>query len=225
MLLDCCGLKHAFSWLFKRENPSQGMLAVPKAWIEYPTAPPPPPEEMLAQREIYDVALQQRRHRCRLGSDDTPLRALYRIYEAVVLDSNIGLRNEIEYFFRRHTWTVSDIPDPAIPDHPRYAIFACLPYLLLEAFNHNIELGLPRDAPAILSDEEIEEVKLRPKVYESVPDWAIKVPPLSHLLVLPHYETQTGNDMGVLKRLDDERASEVLKAKNILVWSHHIHFI
>ena len=219
------GLKTAFRRLVKRDAPSQEMLAVPKAWIEYPHVPPPPPDEMLAQREIYDVALQQRRHKPRLGDQDTPLLTLYRLYEAVVLDSNIGLRNEIEYFFRRHNWAVCDIPDPADPDPKRYAVFACLPYLLVEAFNHNIELGLPRDAPAVLSDEEIEEVKRRPKVFEKVPGWAMEVPPLSQTLVLPHYETQTGNEIGILTRLDDKRASEAFKAKNILVWSHHILFI
>ena len=225
MLPGCAWLKTAWTRLVKRNAPHQEMLAVPRVWIEYPFVPPPPPDEMLAQREVYDVALQQRWFKRRPGPEDTSLRTMYRLYEAVVLDSTNGLRNEIEYFFRRHSWAVCDIPDPADDDPRRYAIFACIPYLLVEAFNHNIELGLPRDAPAILSDEQIEEVRRRPKKYEQVPDWVAKVHPLSQTLVLPHYKTRSTNEMGVLTGLDDPEASQVFKAKNVLVWAHHILFI
>jgi len=88
------------------------------------------------------------------------------------------MRNEIEYFFRRYTWPVRHIPDPADEDPMRYAVLACVPYLLVEAFNRNIELGLPRNTPAIMTDEEIDEVQTRPKTYEEVPEWARKVAPL-----------------------------------------------
>ena len=225
MFFDGFKLKCVLRWLGKKNAPTQEMLLVPKEWIEYPKAVPPPPDEMLLQREIYEVALQQRRYKPRPGSEDTPLRTLYRLYEAIVLDSNINLRNEIEYFFRRHDWAVHDIPDPIDPDPKRYAILACIPCLLVDAFNHNIDLGLPRDAPAIMTDDEIAEVRSRPKVHERVPDWTSKVAALEQTLVLPHYETQTGNEIGYLTRLDDERASKEFKAKNILVWSHHIYFI
>ena len=135
------------------------------------------------------------------------------------------MRNEIEYFFRRYDWSINHIPDPADEDPARYAVFACIPYLLVKAFNRNIELGLPRNAPAIMTDEEIEEVKTLPKTLETVPDWAERVAPLKETMVLPHYEHLMNGRPETLADFKDKRASEIFKAKNILVWEPHIFFI
>lgn len=210
---------------FRRATAPDPCLLVPTVWIQYPESPPASPAIMLARRDEYEASLYQRRLIRLQREVDTPLRCLYRLYESIVLDSNVGLRNEIEYFFRRHTWPVHLIPDPADDDPARYGIFACIPHLLVKAFNENIKLGLSRDATAIMTDEQLAEVRTRPKIYEEVPDWAVRVPALKETLVLPHYEHQMEGRPKVLHDFEDERASSVFKMKNILVWEPHIMFI
>lgn len=103
-------------------------------------------------------------------------------------------------------------------------MFACIPYLLVEAFNRNIELGLPRNAPAIMTDEEIDEMRTRSKNYE-VPEWAGEVAPLKETLVLPHYKHLMKGRPETLSGFEDERASETFKRKNVLLWEPHISFV
>jgi hypothetical protein len=148
---------------------------------------------------------------------DRPIDSLYRLYEDIVEDWSIELRNEIEYFWSQHQWAVSGIPDPEDMDPARYAILAVIPSLLAQAFNGNIALGLPRDAPAIISD--FEELKSRPQILEKEPEWCKHVPPLEHTLALPNDEGQS------LDSTDDERASPEFLTKNILTWVYHIYFI
>lgn len=210
---------------WRRDTYPEAQILVPRVWTQHPQSPPPIPDTMLANRDAYEAALYRRRLLRLQRETDTPLHCLYRLYECIVLDYNIGMRNEIEYFFRQHTWPVRLIPDPMDEDPARYAVFACIPYLLVEAFNHNIELGLPRNAPAIMTDEEIDEVQTRPKIYEEVPEWAMKVPPLEKRLVLPHYEHQMTGHPITLPGFEDDRASDIFKAKNILVCGQHIYFI
>jgi hypothetical protein len=92
------------------------------------------------------------------STEETPLACLYRMYQDVVLDDNIGLRNEIEYFFYHSKWSVSSISDPKDNDSARYAILAVLPELLVVAFNRLIERGLSRGALAILTDENAKRI-------------------------------------------------------------------
>ena len=109
----------------------------------------PPPRHLLANRVVYEIPLL---NRGRIEPDgDTPLAALYRIYEHIVLDQHIEVRNEIEAFWYHADWAVRDLPDPRDPHPERYACLACIPALLCLAFNKRIELGLPRDAPAIFT--------------------------------------------------------------------------
>ncbi len=59
-----------------------------------------PAEELLAQPNVYRELLFQRVQRVPRGkTEDTPLFSLYRIYEHLVLNDNVGLRNEQEYFW------------------------------------------------------------------------------------------------------------------------------
>ena len=153
----------------------------------------------------------------RAHKKDKPIDSLYRLYESIVEDWTTELRNEIEYFFNRHTWAVASIPDPCDPSPERYAILSVIPYLLAEAFNRNISLGLPRDAPAIIVD--IDELKQRPKILESVPTWCKNVPPLQQTFSIPNVDGEH------LLRTDDKRASPEFLTKNILAWKPHIHFI
>lgn len=129
------------------------------------------------------------------------------------------MRNEIEYFWNRHHWAVSEIPDPQDPDPERYAVLACIPYLLLRAFNANINLGLPRDAPAIFTLEEEREFRSRPKMLEAAPAWAEQVSPLDRPLFLK-------NDTGRCpSSVNDCDADPDLVRKNIVMNRIGISFI
>ncbi|KAI9848759.1 MAG: hypothetical protein M1837_006846 [Sclerophora amabilis] len=194
---------------------------------DFPQFPPPPPQMMLDDRANYNKVILRRKYLAPRGEEETPLCSLYRLYEHVVLDRHIGLRNEIEYFWNQHTWAVSEIPDPADDDPARYAMLACIPHLLVIAFNNNIELGLPRDAPAIMTHAEMEAIRKREKIFERVPEWTAKVPPLRDILTIPHKRSaeRPRDGYDVLKSMEDDRASDPFKEKNILIWEPHILFI
>ncbi len=189
----------------------------------FPIFPPPPPAEINVQRAEYFVILRNRKFWAPKGVfEDTTLYSLYRLYEYLVVDHVIGYRNQIEYFWKQRTWSVHDIPDPEDDNPARYAFLACIPHLLVNAFNRNIKLGLPRDAPAIMSPEQAEEFKARPesmRVYETVPEWTNRVRPLSETLFM-----RTHDDI-VLDGPDDERADIHFKEKNIIMWTPHTFFI
>jgi hypothetical protein len=186
---------------------------------EYPVFPPPTPEELLAQPNVYRKGLFRRVHRTPKGKEeDTPLFSLYRLYEHLTLNDNVGLRNELEYFWYA-TWPVASIPDPKDSSTSRCAVLSAIPALLVESFNKRIDLGLPRKADSIITREELEQYHKEEKVFESVPAWTTQVARLEETLVIPH-----DNDE-VLASFEDERASAQLAAKNILHWQPHIHFI
>ncbi|THV01285.1 hypothetical protein K435DRAFT_963622 [Dendrothele bispora CBS 962.96] len=148
---------------------------------------------------------------------DNPIASFYRIYEFFVLHRNIDFRNELEYFCTSHPdWSISSLPDPADPDPVRYAILAVLTRLMCDSFNRRVEMGLPRDAPAIIED--FEELQARPKVYEEPPEWTRRVKPLSERFFIPDAE---GNRLDE----DDRDVSEEFKAMNIIVQMPHIHFV
>ena len=140
---------------------------------------PPPVQKVLRQRETIDYSAVP------CDGLDPALVAVFKIYLALVSGKQLWFRSEIKRFWRRHEWRVSEIQDPCDPDPIRYAVLATIPYLLVRAFNANIELGLPRDAPPFWTDEDEIEFKARPKLFETVPDWARKVPALGTQLLLP----------------------------------------
>jgi len=149
---------------------------------------------------------------------DTPSASFYRIYEFFILGWNIEFRNELEYFCRSHPdWLVSSIPDPKDHSNPvRYAIFAVLAQLMCDAFNRRIDMGIPRDAPAIIQD--FEELAARPKVFEELPDWAKLVPAAEEKVFIPNNEGET-------LREEDETVSEEFRRMNIIAQRPHIHFV
>ncbi|KAJ3785835.1 hypothetical protein GGU10DRAFT_186425 [Lentinula aff. detonsa] len=152
------------------------------------------------------------------SSRDNASASFYRLYEFVVLGWTIQLRNELEYFCTSHPgWAVSDLPDPADTKDPaRYAFLAGLTYLMCEAFNRRIELGLPRDAPAIVTDWE--ELKRRPQVLERVPDWVKSVSPLAEAVRIP-------DEKGNFVDTNDPEVCTPLSRFNIIMPYPHIHFI
>ncbi|KAI9652290.1 MAG: hypothetical protein M1831_007076 [Alyxoria varia] len=194
-----------------------GLIAI----NDYPVFPPPPPRALLADRDKYIAHVRFRRHRVPFGkAEDTSLYALYRIYECMVLEHVVGYRNELEWFYREHPdWSVKDISDPQDDDHERYAVLSCIPPLMVMAFNNLIKLGLPRDAPPILSWELVDEYKATPesaKKYEKVPAWTNNVPPLPNELVIPRCDESIPKE---------ESYEPGFKEKNIIMQAAHIFFI
>lgn len=104
----------------------------------------------------------------RTTKEDNPLFALYRLYKQVVLNDNIRLRNELEYFF--YARSVNSTPDPADCYPSRYAVLSAILALLVESFNERIKLDLPRKADPIISREELEQYQKEERIWESVPN-------------------------------------------------------
>jgi hypothetical protein len=152
---------------------------------------------------------------------DSPTYALYRLYEFIVLDKVFDYRNALEAFWRKQQWAVRDIPDPEDDNPARYAFLAGCTYLLARSFNQRVKLGLQRGMPSLITPEEAEALRNVPdhlRRYESVPDWAANVPPLTTTLVIPTHDGE------VLQGKDDKRADPDFLTKNILLWTPHIYF-
>ncbi|EON96700.1 hypothetical protein UCRPA7_7800 [Phaeoacremonium minimum UCRPA7] len=176
---------------------------------------------MLAQREVYELPLLDRRPNY---ERDSPLEAIYRIYEHIMLDQHLEIRNELETFWYHNKWAVRDIPDPKDPDPERYAVLACVPKILCLSFNRRIELGLPRHAPSIFTADMMDEWKTQPRKFEEEPAWVARVPRLAETLAIPHWDN-TQRAFVSLPGFEDERASPEFAEKNILIWALHIHFL
>lgn len=189
----------------------------------FPTFPPPDPRKLLRHREAYASRIRNRQYAAPAGEmEDRPLYALYRIYEHVLLDNNIGMRNEFELFWWAR-WPVADIPDPGEQvDRESHAVLSCIPSLLVESFNQRVDMGLRRGEPhSIMSQEEQLQWAATPKTYESVPKWTETVLPLEEMLHIHH----SMPDEAQLQNLDDPRASQPFKDRNVLLWHPHIHFV
>ncbi|KAG6810527.1 hypothetical protein H0H93_014917, partial [Arthromyces matolae] len=134
-------------------------------------------------------------------TNDNATACFYRIYQFVILDWNIALRNELEYFCTFHPdWAVVEIPDPADTNDPA----------------RRIELGLPRDTPPIVEDWE--ELARRPKVLERVPPWAERVSPSPCVLCIPDAKEN-------IVDADDPEVCAPFKRLNLIMLQPHIHFI
>ena len=186
------------------------------------TPPPPEPEELIDAPEAYRMShLAQNYRDPEASKEQSMLLALYRLYICILVDDNIGMRNELELFWYQ-PWPVKDIPDPGAQGSlPRYAVLSAIPALLVESFNQRIGFGLHRDAPSIMSAEEREEMVARPKVLELEPVWTKNVPPLKDTLFIPH----SIKSHSQLSSAGDERASPPFVEKNIVLWHPHIHFM
>lgn len=157
----------------------------------------------------------------RTYNHDTPSASFYRIYQFLVLHDNTNLRNELEYFCCSHpSWSLSSLPEPADPsgDPVRYIVLAALTQLMCDSFNRRIELGLPRDAPAIIED--FSELQSRPKAYEEPPEWAKRAldNPLAEKLFIPNTEGKKLDE-------DDENVCGRFKEVGVIVQMPHIHFV
>ncbi|KAF4978990.1 hypothetical protein FZEAL_4721 [Fusarium zealandicum] len=181
---------------------------------------PPSPRQLLSHRTDYELPLLNRRVD---PNQDRPLSAIYRIYEHIVLDQHLEIRNELEAFWFQKHWAVADIPDPCDPDPERYACLACIPALLCLAFNRRIKMGLPRDAPPIFNHDMLDEWRAREREYESEPLWTDKVSRLDQVLTIPHWDNES-RQFVPLASFGCPEASKEFAKKNILVWQPHLHF-
>lgn len=180
------------------------------------------PRELLAGRLIYEIPLLQRKPAD--PDTDTPIASLYRIYEHLVLDQHIAIRNEFEAFWFQSSWALCKIPDPRDPNPERYACLAGIVRLLCLAFNKRIDLGLPRDAPSIFTQSMLKEWRASERLREETPIWVAEVPKLDEILQIPHWDN-TQREFVPLDSFTDDRASQEFADKNILLWQPHIHFI
>jgi hypothetical protein len=145
----------------------------------------------------------------------------YRLYGFIILDKVFDYRNALEAFWRQHQWAIQAIPDPKDSNPVRYAFLAGFTYLLARSFNQRVQIGLQRGMPSLITPEEAEEARNVPdhlRRYESVPEWAMRIPELATTLVIPTH------DGVVLQSHGDKRADPDFLAKNILLWTPHIYF-
>ena len=108
---------------------------------------------------------------------DTPLRSLYRMYEAMLSGVYVALGAETEYFWYQRTWSLQSIADPRDPDPIRYAVLACLVDELVAAFNWRLSLGLRRNRKHIIRETDSDPYP--PYAPITAPLWTKSVPPLS----------------------------------------------
>jgi hypothetical protein len=182
---------------------------------------PPNPRELLRDRLEHEVPLLNRRIDARTNN---PFAALYRIYEHIMLDQHLQIRNEFEAFWLHRDWKVCQIPDPRDPDPERYAVVACIPALLCRAFNRRIGLGLPRNTPPIFTRTQLDAWRSQEREYESEPVWTRDVPQLNDELAIPRWDNEK-RQFVPLGDSEKDKGSEAFAKKNILIWQPHIHFI
>lgn len=132
--------------------------------------------------------LAYRQQQCAQTDGEIPLASIYRMYQYIVLGSNLGLRTEIERFFNHPNWAVANIPNPEDPDPARYAILSVIQYFLVAEFNRLIEKSLPRGSPLIICSDK-EELRPRPIVPESLPSRVASVSKLPKTLIIPNTDS------------------------------------
>ncbi|OQE31543.1 hypothetical protein PENSTE_c001G04672 [Penicillium steckii] len=112
-------------------------------------------------------------------SRDTPIRSLYRIYEALVAREFYAIGPEVEYFFyqSRRAWALHRIPDPHDRDPVRYAILSCIAEELALAFNWRMSLGMRRDKSKHIYRKSFDDL-LPPFTAEVAPFWTRHAKPI-----------------------------------------------
>ncbi|RFU33499.1 hypothetical protein B7463_g2776, partial [Scytalidium lignicola] len=149
-------------------------LLLPFPSWHFPLLQPPAPREITK-----NVGLFYRRHpnlddlRCipLWRARDTPLRAVYHLYEILLTGEYTLLRGETEYFWYQSgkRWALHLIPDPQDTNPIRYAVLASIVEELVLAFNWRLKLGLRRD----------HHHESPPFTPEMLPSWSQSVPPVT----------------------------------------------
>ncbi|KAF7717534.1 Uncharacterized protein PECH_005462 [Penicillium ucsense] len=157
-------------------------------------------------------------------SRDTPLRALYRIYEAVVAREFYAIGSEVEYFWYQsgRKWAVHRIPNPRDRDPVRYAILACVAEELAQAFNWRMSLGMRRDKNKHIYRQTFED-SLPSFVPEIAPSWAKVVPPIDAAL-LGEFPRDFLDRMGRLV-LEEGGENPIFARRNVVMDTGHFYTI
>ncbi|KAK7042425.1 hypothetical protein R3P38DRAFT_2890416 [Favolaschia claudopus] len=139
----------------------------------------------IVQQRRAELEMTKLRYTWIFGARDTPLRALYRLYECTVdYDANETMLDSQYWFHQQAHWRLADVPDPEDPDPTRYAILASLVEDLVDSFNYKIKLGLRRgitfENPWLIKD--FKDDADPPS--ESPPLWTSRVGPLTEHLEL-----------------------------------------
>ncbi|KAE8355113.1 hypothetical protein BDV28DRAFT_57883 [Aspergillus coremiiformis] len=115
---------------------------------------------------------------------DTPVRSLYRIYEAMAARQYTAISSEVEYFWKqvRQSWAVHRIPDPGDHDPIRYALLASIAEELANAFNWRLEMGMRRDVTQNIYRDTFDD-ELPPFTPEVAPCWTRGVPAIAYHLI------------------------------------------
>ncbi|PWY91922.1 hypothetical protein BO94DRAFT_383818 [Aspergillus sclerotioniger CBS 115572] len=108
---------------------------------------------------------------------DTPLRCVYRMYEAMASGVYEVLGTETEYFWYQKGWSLQSISDPRDDDSVRYAMIACLVEELVVAFNWRLSLGMRRNRKHII--RKTEDDPWPPYTPLVGPTWTDSVPALA----------------------------------------------
>ncbi|EER30007.1 hypothetical protein D8B26_007283 [Coccidioides posadasii str. Silveira] len=157
-------------------------------------------------------------------SRDTPLRSLYRLYEAVMGGDEMlpVVGYETEYFFYqgRRAWELHRIPDPCDPDPIRYAILACIVESLLHAINWRLSIGLRRNGKHI-PPTNYDGVNNPYAPYDpvSLPAWTQRVPPVDKQYIAKVMPERMIDPRGRLV-LHTDAESDIFEKRNIVASEH-----
>ncbi|KAJ9192239.1 hypothetical protein DTO166G4_7286 [Paecilomyces variotii] len=145
---------------------------------------------------------------------DTPIRAVYRIYEIMAARHHIAMWQEVEYFFKQagKSWALGQIPDPHDDDPVRYAIIACIIEELVEAVNWRLSIGMRRNGKGIYR-ESIDD-PLPPFVPEKGPFWTEHVPAID-LMSIADLPAEMLDSSGRLV-LEPDGESSIFAKRNIV---------
>ncbi|KAJ6554084.1 hypothetical protein B0H10DRAFT_1675662, partial [Mycena sp. CBHHK59/15] len=123
---------------------------------------------------------------------DTPTCALYRLYDAICMQDEIETKHEATYIWHRHTWWLTEWPDPRDSDPDRYNMLAAIVEELVRAFNWRLKIGWCRNL-----DEERRRYSTRaqrlartPQPLEAAPGWTLTVPVSPRTLILMSEEVK-----------------------------------
>ncbi|CZT10978.1 uncharacterized protein RAG0_15288 [Rhynchosporium agropyri] len=108
---------------------------------------------------------------------DTPLHAIYRLYEIYMTREFVLLRLECEYMWRQlgPKWSLYSIPDPCDPDPVRYAMLASIVEELVRAFNFRLQHGQRRNGRNVRRSIANPWPEYEPEV---TPTWTAHVRPI-----------------------------------------------
>ncbi|KAK2768200.1 hypothetical protein FQN54_000052 [Arachnomyces sp. PD_36] len=148
-------------------------------------------------------------------SRDTPLRALYRLYETAMNGEAtivvIGYETEYFWYQDRKSWDLDRIPDPRDPNPVRYAIIACFVEALVDAFNWRLSLGMRKNGKHIFRDKGSDPWP--PYTPIKGPEWARDVPPVKTEFIRDNYPERL-DEKGRFVLLEDGD-SDIFDKRNI----------